>query len=270
MARNDNRLRALSDAVSVDAWHQPFAAGRAVVDLHADVAFTTARVGADEGSPIRFRLSIRRAELVVVVPEVEPVAVVPGSVSRDTPQVSGQRVNHVLQQAHASVTANASLSSAVGFLPLLEATGAISHDASADTEITTQMSAFVVTQSQTMDGYYRWTLEPGIGDRLLGHPWDAAGKPRLRLQDHRERDEHLPAVVRVEVRCRREDLIIESIVPKDSSVWSAIQQSAGFGNKMAAAESYIRDRLVEVGLEFQNFDDPFGELTLASVTAKES
>lgn len=53
-------------------------------------------------------------------------------------------------------------------------------------------------------------------------------------------------------------------------MWSAIQQSAGFGNKMAAAESYIRDRLVEVGLEFQNFDDPFGELTLASVTAKES
>jgi hypothetical protein len=37
---------------------------------------------------------------------------------------------------------------------------------------------------------------------------------------------------------------------------------------MAAAESYIRDRLSEEGLDVKNIDDIFGQLTLANVTAE--
>ena len=224
MSRSDNRTRAFSEAVSVDAWHQPFDAGRAIVDLHADVAFTTARLGGEATSPVRFRLSVRQAELVVVVPEVEPVTVVSGSVSRDTPQVSGRRITNSEQHSHAQLRAGATVSSVTGTLPLFgaSASGGLSHDASTTTEVITTLSDFVVTQAKTEDGYYKWILEPSVGDRLAGHPWDAVAKPRLKLKDHRDEDEHLPAVVRVEVRCKREDLIIEEIVIKNGSMWEGI------------------------------------------------
>ena len=39
-------------------------------------------------------------------------------------------------------------------------------------------------------------------------------------------------------------------------------------NRLAAAESYIRDRLQEEGLEVRNIDDAFGELLMGSVTAE--
>lgn len=74
MSQNaDNRKRAFADVVSIDAWHDSFSEAYASVDLHADVVFGTARVGGECDSPIRFRLSVKRAEVVIVIPNTEPV-----------------------------------------------------------------------------------------------------------------------------------------------------------------------------------------------------
>lgn len=89
MRRNyDNRKRALADVVTIEPWHDDF--GKPRVNLHADVVFGTARLGGEAESPVRFRLSVKRAEVTVIVPESEPVSVDKLSVSRDSPELHGR------------------------------------------------------------------------------------------------------------------------------------------------------------------------------------
>jgi hypothetical protein len=129
----------------------------------------------------------------------------------------------------------------------------------------------VVTQSKTADDDYRWTVEPRRSRILQGRPWDAVSKPRAKLVDKRkDRTKGIPPTVRVEVRCRREDLVIDDLTVKDEKLWESIKARAGFSNRMAAAESYIRDRLEEEGFEAKNIQDAFSELTLGTATAESS
>jgi hypothetical protein len=62
--------------------------------------------------------------------------------------------------------------------------------------------------------------------------------------------------------------LIENLEIKDEGLWASVKRKAGFQNRLAAAESYIRDRLQEEGLEVRNIDDAFGELLMGSVTAE--
>jgi len=90
----------------------------------------------------------------------------------------------------------------------------------------------------------------------------------MRLTDtRRNRTKGIAPVVRLEVRCRREDLLIEDLEIKDEGLWASVKEKAGFMNRMAAAESYIRDQLTSLGLEVGNIEDKFGRLSLASVIA---
>ena len=66
---DDNRKRALADVVTVDAWHAEFSNDAPRVDLHIDVVFGVGRIGGGESAGVRFRLSLRRAEVVVVAHE---------------------------------------------------------------------------------------------------------------------------------------------------------------------------------------------------------
>ncbi|QIP05831.1 hypothetical protein [Bradyrhizobium symbiodeficiens] len=272
MSQNfDNRKRAFADVVTIDVWHQSFDEETASADLHADVVFGTARVGGETDSPIRFRLSVKRAEIVVVIPEAEPVTVDRRSVSRDAPELQGRLTQVVERTSQANAKG-----SVAGGLSAIGLTGSASVEGNAQTsmsasnriEVSETIQFMLVTQSKTADGHYRWSAEPRTTKVLRGRPWDGAKEPRLRLIDRRkDRSKGIPPTVRVEVRCRREDLVIEDLVVKDENLWEKIQGRAGFRNRMAAAESYIRDQLSQEGLEVRNIQDSFGQLTLADVAA---
>lgn len=75
MPRNSNQSRAFADLVSIDAWHDQFGDGVQSVSLHADVTFGRAPFGAESESNVTFRLSVKEAELVLVVPSTEPAIV---------------------------------------------------------------------------------------------------------------------------------------------------------------------------------------------------
>ncbi|WP_325060917.1 hypothetical protein [Vitreimonas sp.] len=270
---SDNKTRAFSDVVTVDAWHQPFSETGGRVDLHADVVFGTARIGAEKESPVRFRLSLRQAELIVVVPELEPISVDVMSVSRDAPDTQGRVRKSFAQEAQGrlgggfAVTVSPAAPSA-SMSASAEATQAVRQKS--DVELTSEVTAFVVTHSQTSEGHHRWRLEPIANKQLVGRPWKAAEAPRLTLVDERDGSHEIAGAVRVEVRCRREDLLIEDLALKDQTVWDSLKGQKGEKNRMAAAISYIRDRLVETGLEFDSIEDPFGVITLSSVIAQET
>lgn len=268
MAGEHNRRRAFADVVSVDAWHEPFAGGVTHVDLHADVVFGKARVGSDDDAPVRFRLSVRRAEVVVVVPEHEPVQVVKASVSRDGPIMEG-RV-HQTKERHNRVGGSLRIS-AGGHLPPA-ALGAISLAGESQStkvvESTVPLLSMLALQSRDADGNYRWLIESQETTFLAGRPWSASA-PRMTLADRRiDKRRSLPPCVRVEVRCRREDLLIEDVEVKDEGIWIAAASKVGFVNRMAAAVSYLRMALADHGLGVGRIDDPFSQVVLASVLAE--
>jgi hypothetical protein len=273
MSRNfDNRKRAFADAVTVEAWHDDFGDGKSRVDLHADVVFGMARVGGEADSPVRFRLSIKRAEVVVIIPDTEPVSVDKRSVSRDSPQLEGRVTKTIERKVKAR--AKAKLSGSISPIHLIgSASGTADAEAGLSSSDKLSMSGaarlMLVTQSQTEEGYYRWIVTPRTKSFLDGRPWDPIKEPRLKLIDRRkDRKKSIPPTVRVEIRCRREDLLIVDLKLKDGGLWQSLKGKTGFRNKLAAAESYIRDRLSEEGLEVKNISDIFGQVTLASTTAE--
>lgn len=268
----DNRTRAFADVLAIDAWHEAFDSEYATADLHADVVFSTARVGGEPESDVRFRLRLRRAELVVIIPETEPLSVDKRSVSRDS-QNQNARVTEILEhsgksRAAASGSVNLGLESSSAGI-------ALSADTSLEVsevrkmEIDTEGPLMAVIQSLTPDGFYRWSIETRTRQPLNGRPWDGTLSPRLKLIDTRsDRTRGIPPTVRIEVRCRREDIDIFDIEIKNENVWQKVKRRAGFRNRIAAAEAYIRDRLASEGLSAQNLNDKFGQLTLGATTAE--
>ncbi|WP_133244735.1 hypothetical protein [Caulobacter radicis] len=268
---NNDRKQAFADIVTLEAWHETFGSGAQQVDLHVDVVFGTGRLGEEAASPIRFKLEIKQAELVVVVPQMEPVAVDPTSVSRDTPRLSGRMTSTLEKKRSRSFSAK--LFGAFGIKGpngggAFDLAAASSQQSSEKLELSGAAEVIAVTQSRTGDGHYRWIMTPKMQDTLTGRPWDAIKTPRMKLVDTRTATSaSLPPAVRVELTCRREDLLITELTLKDDAHWAALVRREGFRNRMAAAESYIRDRLIGDGLEVGDIDELFSRLTLASVSA---
>lgn len=272
MTRNDNnRRKALGDVVTVDAWHRPFNAGNGVADLHVDVVFSTARVGGEKEAKVSFRLSIRRAELILNASYLEPIKVKKNSVSRETREVRATSTLQKGKKKTASVGGTAGIK-----LSPSSISGRLDAEASAKSEafldekfkIEEKLSVIIVKQSKTYDGRYRWEFTPGMSENLEGRPWDPIKSPRAKLSDTRsDRSKGIPPTVSIEVRCLREDMIISDIKVKDENIWERLKGRAGQQNRIAAAESYIRDKLVEEGLAFSDIEDRFGLITLVEVIA---
>lgn len=272
--RNSNQARNLSDIVSLEAWHDELTCDFGRSDLYVDVAFMTGRMGGGADNPVRFKLTLRQAELVVVVPATEPVKVDPKSVRRDTRDRKAtvrdtyKRSGKVEGSAATGVKLGATHADAN-----LEVGGTVSGAVSRDhlVEVSETMRSIVAVHSKGVDGSHCWTLSPTMEGTLDGRPWVGAQEPRLTLVDTRKADSRsLPATVRVEVRCRREDLEISDIVLTDKERQGLFKKDPNRRNKLAAAEALIRTRLFEEGLLDNGLDlnDPYARMTIAVVSAE--
>lgn len=269
MGGGGNRRRALADLVSLEAWHKAFSGRSKVAALHVDVVFSTARLGAEADAPLRFQLSVKNAEVVVVIPPHEPVRVDPDSVERGKPTSIG-----TVKRTRRAATSGGlvgSLGAAVGAKPRGVAAGGAAAGASfantTEVELTAEVRAISVQHSLTSKGEHRWALAPVLGKTLNGSPWDSRALSMLKLV--KTSAGRLSPGVRVEVRCRREDLLIEKIVVADPTLWRRLKGTPEYENKMIAANSYIRDRLVQAGLVAGESDSPYATLTIAAVAAEE-
>jgi hypothetical protein len=210
--------------------------------------------------------------VVTVIPENEPLGVDKLSVSRDHPSVEAKRTRttETTTKVGGSMKAAAAYSKAVP-------TASIVAEAKGETDITDQdkvelvesVAPMSVMQSINAEGYYQWEIKPVTSAYLKGKPWDPVLKPRLKLKDLRKRPlkNKIEPGVTVEVRCRREDLDIKEIQLKNESLMNKLLNAPGHRNKLAAAESYIRDELTKEGLFVGNMQEVFSHLTLASVKA---
>ena len=221
-----NRRRAFADVVTIDAWHESFGPEVGTADLHADVVFGVARVSGETDSPVRFRLSIKRAEIIVLIPESEPVRV--DKRSPACKEHLTQVVERAPEQAPRGAAGIGLSKDKFGGGAKLKVTAKAQQQTNSKLELTTAVELMIVVQSQTADGHYPWTVESPRSSVLVGRPWDANKQPRLKLVDKRkDRSKGIPPTVRVEVRCRREDLIIENLEIKDEGLWGSVKRKAG-------------------------------------------
>jgi hypothetical protein len=268
----DNRRRALAEVVTLDAWHDGFTATRDAVDLHVDVGFTDGRVGGESTDPVRFRLRLKRARVVVIVPHTEPAAVVKASVSREGPSAVVKRTEARKSKQSNKASLGAGLVVKHGSLiPHIDAAGSASLSATRERALTIseKLQSLRVTHVQTADGDYAWEVQPAIDATLIGRPWDAVKSPRLKVKDKRhDRSRGIEPNIRVEVRCRREDLEITEIVLKDKTSWNSLSNSPFKRNKLLAAEALIRTRLFQAGLSGGDMRDSYSELVLCATIAE--
>ncbi|WP_156411977.1 hypothetical protein [Bosea sp. Root483D1] len=260
----DNRKRALAEVASLDSWHKQFSVAQEVSELHVDVSFATGRIGEEAESPVRFELRLRRVEVVVIVPSSEPASVVISSVRRDTDNTKVTRARTISTRLKAQAGVEASTSLAENGLKarFKAAVGMSASKASEDTtRIVSASKSMAVSQIKTRDGEYAWAISPASSDALSGHPWNAMRSSLLSVRDERpDRSKGIEPSIRVELRCRREDLDFPVIHRKSGVPWVT--------NKRIAAEAVIRNRLMEAGLLNGPIDDPYATITLSAIIAE--
>lgn len=268
----DNRVRAFAEVVSVDAWHESFAPNRLYADLYAHVNFRIGRLGGEEQSSIRFRLGIRRAEVVLIRPDNEPVKIAKESVFRGTPQKKLRQITKIKKQQGLEVSLGiAGVVSDKGVKASAHANAdvAAAFDRVVEILIDEDLPSILVTQSKSPNDNYQWEVSPAINDALDGIPWEPEQK-LVTLKDGRKPNSNqIPPIVRIEVRCKREDLDISDLHIKDETLLEKISGTIDGERKIRAVEAYIRDTLAREGLEYSNISDPFGSLTLASAVPGE-
>ncbi len=220
MSKNqDNRLRAFAEVVSIDAWHDGFEAGKGKADLHADVMSGTGRLGGEPESQVRFRLSVKRAELVLIVPETEPVKISRRSINRLDSKMTMKRSFTKTTERKGSAAGGGKLEvgqSGVSASASLSAGAAIEGKLEEKLEGFQEVVAIRVTHRfSNADGCDHWAFDPTIRSSLEGRPWVPGETPLATAHDVRkDHGKSIPPVVRFEVRCFREDLEITDIQVK--------------------------------------------------------
>jgi len=267
MTDRPNNPRAFAEVVSIDVWRTPFANGSGEADLHIDVGFFEGRFGADTltGSPVRFRLSLKRAEVHVFRDQANIIEIPPSSVAREAP---------IASKAKTTTTQSKSLKGGVGAaLAGNRAQLDASVEAKRATEITKRIEKdedlcdMRIAHRKMLDGRgYVFTIQPSTGRTLDGPAWDSA-IPRMKLRDSKStRKRGVPPEITVQIHCRREDLHIEDVTIVDATILNG-----GFlsRNKQIAVEQYIKKEVLSMGLPCGDLSDSFATVILGDAVSVE-
>lgn len=256
-----NLQKVFESVVSIDAWRTTFDSETQLAKVHIDVSFLKGKLGDDPGSPVRFEVALKRAEIIFAIPATEPISVVQSSVKRERPiSVKAEITQERETSARVGAAANLNMTA-----PKAEVNAAASKSYAVKESVTASSESGAITwaQSKRPDGQYRWELAPKAARLLLGKAWDAVSEPLLSIRS--TGNSKIDPVARIEIRCRREDLLITNLQAKNEGVLQKALTGTIFDNKLAAAEAYIVNVLSSRNLDIRNFEDPFGEILLADV-----
>lgn len=273
MNSDQNRLRAFADVVSVDVWHQEFSNDCRQAELKADIVFSEGRIGGEDDSSVQFRLKLKKATLVLIVPETEPVSIVRESVRRgysnDASEWSTETVQTTEVAKSAKVGVTASLKD-ISASADLAAAGKTERTRTHREKLSGRSENIkTIFRYNNIDETFTWVIEADSSEYLIGRPWDPLISPLVTLRDERSNSSKgIAPSVRVAVKCLREDIVISDIVINDELSFKDKIMGNSEKIKLRAAEAYIRTKLFEVGLEVGNLENAFSVVTLLDVSAK--
>ena len=259
MTAGKNNPRVFAETITLDAWRTSFDGKRGEADLHIDVIFAEkGRVGGDN-APVRFRLSLRRAEVWVVRDSEGIIQINPESVMRDELPKPGKSRTTVEKNGTLGARAGMKLAQSGANAQLsVQASGKINVKETTETMRVVPVMQMIHWKTDTGYAFKIAALRGGLD----GQPWNSK-KVAMKLKDtnvQRTRGEH--PEVRVEIHCPREDFIIEEIEFTDSSypVWKKLPHL-----KRIAVEQYIKDELARSGHSCGESSDPFTRIILADI-----
>ena len=264
MAVGDNNPRVFAQTIALDAWRTPFDGEHGEADLHIDVVFKELGPVGGGDAPVRFRLSLKRADIHVVLDTEDILDIKRSSVRRAAvPEpAKGRHVTEKKSKIGAGVEGEASakptgLSGSLGLKGNAETSLIITDKL----EKALTVHSMQVVHSATVNGYSFSIAPSKTGAKLVGQPWDANSEPVMKIIDKnftRKRGE--PPEVRVEIQCRREDMVIEHVEFTDKTFpsWARLPHK-----KRIAVEQYIRDEITKAGFPYGDLSDPFMTIVLA-------
>lgn len=269
---DDNVARSFCKAVSLLAWHEGFRRN-ADSPLHIYASFASDFLGGDAGSKVSFTIRIKRADIVVLVPDEqrESVHIPPGLIVTDTkPREPIRRRRKQAQEQLASSKSVAKLK--LGAKPGLKLEDtALGQDVLQDGLALDDTIYPIDVTFQQLPSDRRilpsFNVEQQDGSHLKGQVWykDEQVRAVLRATRKYANGEDEP-FVKVQVRCRRADLDPTDIILHDPSWVEKIGKLMGLPSeraKLAAVESKLRDHIIKVMLDPPDLSLPGSELILA-------
>lgn len=257
-----NNPRVFAETVSIDAWRTEYDGEKAEADLHIDVVFGQGRIGGDDvdESPVRFRLSLKRAEVHVKRDLAGTIKIPSSSISR-TPMKKGKSEykEELSGDVNASVAVSADQKSASA---KVDAKASAAAQVTKKYEESGEVSPMKISHGRTENGYV-FRIEPMRGDRLDGQPWPAEERKMKLIDTKAGRERGDPPEVTIDIRCKREDLIIEGIEFKEGSLFDFAKLTR---TKQVAVEQYIKLQIEKIGLECGDISEPFATLILGDVS----
>ena len=253
-----NNPRIFEETVGLEVWRKPFDRERGEADLHIDVVFGAGgRVGSGQ-DPVRFRLSLKRAEIHVIKDRGGRLEIVRGSIYRPP---SATATSTTVTEKSTAVEAGAGLK-----ISQNSVTGGAGADAKASitsknrTEQTRELVPMeVMPWPRHLEGRYTFRIAPAIGACLEGRPW-LATTPLMKLRDKSSyRTKGDAPEVSIQIHCLREDLLIEDIeLISRPGWWNKLTR-----NKQLIVEQYIKDELSKLSWECGDLADKFARIVLA-------
>jgi hypothetical protein len=266
----NNTMRSLKSVVSVDGWIAKFDEEDAAT-VHVNVVFGEGLFGAEPHEKIRFKVVMKRAEIVVRLPVGQPTKVIQKSVAY-TP-------NSQMLTRETTTQSNVEMSGHLGGeFSTNAATFGFGGKAAADgkrttTEVVTEeIKRYVIEHFTTDYRAHAWKVASRDERMPLGgSPWDPLKEPRMSVRRSAERDaDGDKPSLKIEVRCRRQDLHIEGLEAKDENVWRVFQLKKNRDANLAAAEQAIKDELTRAGfLNIPDISEDFAEFLVADVIITE-
>lgn len=274
---NGNRLRVLSEIVTVDAWTEPGGDDRRAI-FYVALAFQKSRIGGEEGtSEVRFTMAVKQCDIVIIPPQDPSIVVDKSTVHRPPPLAPLKQ--RQLQANRTKLGFRGTLKAAFGKRPetFVEAQGAFSRERETSLGSEQDISAYDEGWKITQDGYYAWSVNGGLlEDGLLNKSiWDGK-QPRLHLIDERsddvrarEKQRQMEPHARIEIRCAAEDIWIGDIEYKDPARQALFERSAHKAEKLVAARQFIMHELKSRSLEPGDMvKNTLAKLKIADVSLK--
>ncbi len=261
----DNRTRLMNETISIDGWIGEFDAdGKAKV--HVDVVFRQGSFGDDPNSPIRFKVALTRAEIVVRVPDNEPINVVKRSIDRTVDSLQAtQSVQHSKRSAFKRNFK--AMFSKLGIGADAEASASVEAKKETDLQYQRNVTNFIAQHFTTPDSHPAWEFSTNtqLSKHLTGAPWDPLEQSRMKV---RRSDGDAPksgsVSVVIEVRCAREDILILDLQEKDPDQQRLFKTKKNSALRIAAAEQLIKEELFKAGfLEVPDLSEKHARLLIA-------
>lgn len=267
---DNNRSRIFAEALSVDAWHDPFRIDGSTSAVYVELSFQQGRLGgADPKIPFTFRVSLKRALLTIKVEQ--PLSIQTSSIARDIPQVPAE-LSRILAAKHVAKKnrlVKGSVNPATFSLGMSGSVGAESEASREDQlKVVQQVPRILVSSRPRSAQEYAWQLEPSYENYLEGQPWDPAEGPRLRVR-HPSAKARIDPMIKISLSCALEDLEIDDLEPKPSSLLESLKQELFGEVSYASAVHYLKQVLVNSDLDVGRVDNRFSDLWLADVVSKE-